>query len=222
MDTHDPLVTRRWVRVAAFCGLYACIAYPVMVFVPMPLALQLIIGGMFGPALGIASVGLLYLLRLYRPTVMGQVAAISNVLAGALVTAMIVVQLAVRSSADMYMEAHGNEGGVRLIVDRVWDVILGLDVAFDIYIGLGTLLFGLAMLRHPRFGKLVGGVGIFLAVVMTLGANFYSFPQPPKDVGLIDPGPLNGLWYLWVVILSFLSFGWVDRQLGLRADQAVT
>ena len=30
---------------------------------------------------------------------------------------------------------------------------LGLDVAWDAYIGLGTLFLALAMLRHPRVEK---------------------------------------------------------------------
>jgi hypothetical protein len=94
----------------------------------------------------------------------------------------------------------------------VWNVILGLDVAFDIYIGLGTLLFGFAMLRHPRFGRVVGWGGV-LAGGANLVLNFITFPEPPVDAGLIDPGLINGLWYLVVVVMVWRSLAWVDRNL---------
>jgi hypothetical protein len=184
-----------------------------MIAVSMPVGLQLIIGGMFGPALAFASVGLLLILRLHRDRVTAHIAVISNVMAGLTVTAMIVVQLAIRAS--LHPEA---DESARLIVDHIWDVVLGLDVTFDIFVGIGTLLFGVAMLGHPRFGRIVGIAGIVVAGVLILGFNSYSFPTPPKDAGLIDPGPISGLWYLWVVFLAFRSFGWIDKQLEIRAS----
>jgi hypothetical protein len=35
----------------------------------------------------------------------------------------------------------------------------GLDLAWDTFLCLGTFLFGLAMLRRPGFGPVLGGVG---------------------------------------------------------------
>jgi hypothetical protein len=53
-----------------------------------------------------------------------------------------------------------------------------------------------------------------------LGFNAYTFPDPPKDAGLIDPGPVTGLWYLWAVINVARSFKWFDRELGIEPPRA--
>jgi hypothetical protein len=101
--------------------------------------------------------------------------------------------------------AVGNE-----FKELVWHVQLGLDVAWDAYIGLGTFLFAWAMLRHPRFGKVFAALGMIIAIVL-LWLNVYTLPDPPADVGWFDAEPLLGLWYLTVTIQSFRSFGWVRQ-----------
>ena len=179
----------------------------------MPQVLQLILGASFGPALALASMGLYKILKMQEDTISVQTAVVSNLIAGAMVTAMIVVQLSVRYSAERYLGSPDADESARLMVKRIWDVILGLDVTFDVFIGLGTLLFGVSMLRHPRFGKLIGIAGILVGGVVILGFNFYTFPDPPKEAGLLDPGPITGLWYLWVVIYVFRSFKWFDKQI---------
>lgn len=210
-------MVRGWVRVGVVAGLVACVSYPLLVFVRMPPFLGTIVALSFGPALGFASVGLYQFLKLHRDGIAAQAAAVSNLLAGALVTAMLAVQLAVATERQAYFAAPDADEGVRTIIHWVWDVILGLDVAFDVYIGLGTLLFGVAMLDHPRLGRVIGWAGILIAVVGTLGFNLYTQPTPPADAGLLDTGPLSGLWYLAVVVLIWRSRRWVDERLGAES-----
>ena len=97
---------------------------------------------------------------------------------------MVLVQLAVRHHvADL-------SGSSELV--GVW---LGLDVAWVIYIGLGTISFAWAMLSHPRFRWpfAVPGFGLGILVVLL---NLHAFPIPPGEAGSIDVGPFVGLWYL--------------------------
>lgn len=206
MNITNPIVNKRWIRVAAFSGLWACIVYPVVTNVAMTLILQLILGASFGPALAFASIGLYKILKLNKDSVSVQAAMISNIIAGAMVTAMMIVQMSVRYSS-------GADKAEELIVKRIWDLVLGLDVTFDVFIGLGTILFGVAMLKHPRFGKFVGITGIIIGAVFTIGFNFYTFPDPPGEVGLIDTGPVTGMWYLLVIIYVFRSLKWFNRQI---------
>ena len=60
------------------------------------------------------------------------------------------------------------------------------------------------MLHDARFGRTVGILGILIGAVVILGFNIYTFPTPPKDAGLFDPGPVSGLWYLVVTIEMIL------------------
>jgi hypothetical protein len=187
---------RAWLRTGIIAGLIACISYPLAIFLPMNRPLTLLVSGSFGPALMIASVALGKILLDRRRSVPAQLGAISNALAGALVTAMIIVQLAVRYSTVPASDPML----AKFVVNRIWDVVLGLDVSFDVFIGLGTIFFGISMLYDPRFGRIVGILGILIGAVVLLGFNIYTFPTPPKDAGLFDPGPVSGLWYLVVTI----------------------
>jgi hypothetical protein len=89
---------------------------------------------------------------------------------------------------------------------------LGLDVVWDIFLGVGTILLSLNMFRHPRFGKIISITGIIIALAL-LSLNIYSFPFPPAESGLIDLGPLTALWYLAVTIQIARSFKWIDNIL---------
>lgn len=119
-----------------------------------------------------------------------------TILSGALVTAMIIVQLAVVQSTVPAADAQLSS----VLVHRIRDVSLGMDVAFDRFIGLGTVFFGFAMLTDRRFGRILGWLGIVVGLVVILGFNLATFPDPPVEAGLFDPGPVTGLWHLSVVI----------------------
>lgn len=192
---------KSWAKIGIASGILACIVYPVMILVSLPRIPQIILGGSFGPALAIASIALAYILLSPRnkPTI--KLAAVFNSLAGALVTAMIIVQLAINYSTA----PSGDEQLNSIVRQRIWDVVLGLDVAFDIFIGLGTLFFAVNLIKDPRFGRIIGWTGIFVAIVPLLGANIYYFPDPPYIHGFPHVGMFTGLWYLGVVILLIRS-----------------
>jgi len=149
-----------------------------------------------GPLLGVASLGLGRLLQIQRPSVPAQLAMAFNFAAGALLSAMLLIQLAVKA------RAQGPKSSSDLV--GIW---LGLDVAWDVYAGLGAALFALAMLRHSRFGAAFGVPGLIIAALL-LALNLYTFPTPPGDAGLVDLGPAVGLWYLAVVVQTWRSLRW--------------
>jgi hypothetical protein len=152
------------------------------------------------PLLGLASLGLYRFLRLHQP-VSARLAAACNFLGGALFSTMLLVQIAVR------LRAAGQP-----IDQQVVAVWLGLDVAWDVYIGLGTALFAWAMWTHPRFGRGFAVSGALLAVLL-LAFNFYAFPEPPGESHLVDLGPFVGLWYLVVTLQMWRSLSWVRQVL---------
>jgi len=187
----------RAVQVGIVAGFFTCLAYPLLVFVPLPKLVTTTLAACFGPALAVASFGLRRVLDCEKQRVSSALGVILNVAGGALFSAMALVQMAV-----------GYSIGRETVSSQVRAIWLGLDVAWDAYIGLGTLCFALAMLRHPRFGKVFAVSGLAIAVGL-LALNFYSFPTPPASAGLVDLGPAIGTWYLVVTIQMWRSLGWV-------------
>jgi hypothetical protein len=88
---------------------------------------------------------------------------------------------------------------------------LGLDVAWDAYVGFGTICFALAMMRHPRFGRVFAFVGMAVGAGL-LALHVYTFPTPPQNAGLVDLGPALGLWYLVVTIQMWRSLSWAKSS----------
>ena len=191
----------RWIQFGIVGGLGASVFYPVLLFAPLPLAATATVAAFLGPAIGIGSLGLRQLIVLEGRSASATLGAYSNVAAGALFTAMVLVQLAVRHTVSEVAAPPHLVG--------VW---LGLDVAWDVYIGLGTLFFAWAMLGHPRFRwpfALPGFVLGFLVIVL----NLLTFPTPPAEAGSIDVGPFVGLWYLAATLQSWRSLGWARERL---------
>jgi len=200
MSANDS-IELRWIQLAIGLGIATSVVYPSLIFLPLPQLLTIILAAAIGPLLGLASLGLYRFLRLNKPSVSAQLASACNLLGGALFTTMLLVQLAVR------LRAAGQP------IDRqVVAVWLGLDVAWDVYIALGTAFFAWAMWSHPRLGRGFAVSGIFIAVLL-LSFNLYSFPEPPGENNLIDLGPFVGLWYLAVTIQMWRSLSWVRQAL---------
>jgi hypothetical protein len=191
MSTQE--VVSRWRLIGAITGLLAVAAYTLLVAVPLPDKLAAVAASMFGPLVGCASIGLYRVLAWGRETVAGFLAAIANVVAGALVVAMLLVQIALADAED---QAPGLDASTERVFDHVH---FGLDLSWDTFICLGTFLFGLAMLRRPGFGLVVGGAGMLIAVAL-YAVNFATFPEPPSE-SAVDLGPLVGLWYAFVSVL---------------------
>lgn len=203
---HD--LTLDWVRLGGIFGLASMTVYVLIVAVDLPDPISAALAASFGPLLSLASYGIYRLLVLHRKSVSLQIGVVANAIAGALVTAMLMVQSAVRS------------GGRASLDDFLWTklrrVDLGLDVAWDAYIILGTFLFAWNMIRHPRFGRVLGSVGIVLAVGLGV-LNFATFPTPPAYAGLMDLGPLVGLWYVVVSVQLLRSRKWAKVRLDVPA-----
>lgn len=198
----DPLDIR-WIQVGVIAGLATSVLYPVLLFAPLSLGLTAAVAAFLGPAIGIGSIGLYQLIRFHGPSVAAAIGATHNVIAGGLFTAMALVQLAVR---------HHSPTATKELAG-VW---LGLDVAWDIYIGLGTMFLAYAMLAHPRFRWPFAAPGILLGLLVIV-LNLLPFPVPPAETGSVDVGPLVGLWYLAATIQAWRSLKWANEQLSPAA-----
>ncbi|MDZ7267666.1 MAG: hypothetical protein ONB48_16405 [candidate division KSB1 bacterium] len=215
----ENVLTFTWIKLGAIAGVIACVVYAIMAAVDMPRILTVAFAAAFGPLLSLASVGLYHLLKLHQKSVSTQIAAGANVIAGSIVNMMLIVQLAISISMRDYVDKAA-DAATKSTLELIWKAVdkvqLGLDVSWDVFIGIGTLLFAVNMLKHPRFGKILGGIGALLAVLL-LGFNLYTFPIPPANADLIDFGPFVGLWYLIISIQMLRSLTWAKNALENQA-----
>lgn len=204
-----------WIKIGIITGFLTTIIYPLLIFVEMPKLPTIFFAAFVGPLLSAASYGLYQFMKLHRKTATLQIAMVSNIIAGTVFNLMLIVQLSRRIWMSDYLNDPNNTAITEMlqwISKGVLTVQAGLDVSWDIYIVIGTFFFGLNMLTHPRFGKIFGGIGIALALLL-LAFNLYTFPIAPMDVGLIDFGPFAGLWYLAVTVQILRSMKWVRETI---------
>jgi hypothetical protein len=208
-------ISKTWVKTGMICGFLALIIYPTMMFVSLPVQLMLVLACSFGFLLMIASIGLYYFISLNKKTVSLRLGVLFNIIGCAVVTMMFTIQLALfQTKLSSNIEAAKE---MKNYIFQFSNTIqLGLDVVWDIFFGVGTVLLALNMFRHPRYGKVfsISGTAIALALLVF---NIYSFPVPPAESGSIDLGPFVALWYLAVTIRIAMSFKWVDESIAANS-----
>jgi hypothetical protein len=197
--------TLRWINIGIVCGFLVSFIYPALQFIS-DLLMGVILGTSMGILLSLASVGIYYFIQLHNKTIISKIAVFSNIIAGVILTQMILVQLAIRASRPEILDETG-----RWVWSTINHIHYGLDVAWDVYIFLGTILFAINSYRHPKLGKIISVIGIVISILFIV-TNIITFPIAPER-DLMDFGPFIGLWYLVVTIKISLSGKWVKQQL---------
>lgn len=205
----EPLLSKTlaltWIRLGIFCGFAVSILYPALLFVSGFLP-ALVVAVLLCVLLSLASVGLYYFVTLHSKRITAQIAVVANMVASAMFLQMLLVQLAIKASRP---ESFNSDA--KWIWNTFQHIHYGLDVAWDVSIFLGTFMFAWSAYRHPKLGKVFSFSGILIAWAMIL-INLATFPNPPASSGLIDLGPLVGLWYMAVTIKILLSWKWVKNS----------
>lgn len=198
-------LTSQWALMSIITGLGAIISYTLIILLSGPFIALVIVASAFGPLLAAASLGLYHVLAETGNPVVLQLAVLFNVLGSAIFTVMLLVQLAI----GYQLQSIGKETiDLTSLRTALVGVQLGLDVGWDIFISLGTLLFAASMLADARFGWMVGAAGILIAVVLLI-LNLWAFPTPPAAKNLVDLGPLLGLWYL---VVTIMMIRWLSKS----------
>jgi hypothetical protein len=193
----------------AIAGVVSVLSYIVAISVPWPdsqlgVSAALLIATLW-PVLSIFfSYGLFTFIASEHDSAVNRLAFIFAVAAFTVVLTMIVVQLTVGAgfasiSAQLDDEtATALKRGLRL-------VDLGLDVAWDMLIGMALALLGAAMRRRTGLGFGWASISMALGVAL-IALNAATFPWPPADAGLFDVGPLIGL-YIMALAARFAVLG---------------
>jgi hypothetical protein len=199
-----PLVVFTWLAVYVLTA---------VINVPMGPKVSLLFALAIGP---LGMVGCLELGRFLDPrssTLPARAGIAFGVCAFAIMEAVMVIQkgagglLKALSRQEIFEQLPEQKASLWLAWQSANAVQASMDIAFDIFYCLALLLFSILMLEDRRFGRLIGGFGIFTSTALLI-LNFWTFPIPPAEAGLIDVGPLTGLWWIVVIVL------WI------RADRA--
>ncbi len=216
-ETYEVVDQRRYralVLTGAICGITATLIYLVWSFLPLLPMLNLFFHFAFGPLVIVGTLGVAAFLERAGSILAAPLAKVFGVVAGAFFTGMRVVQSSNLSYINRFIreaESQATKDDFGRAFDTVFTVQLGLDVCWDLFISLATILFGVALLRVNNLARVLGLFGI-LAGAALLVLNLYTFPVPPREAGLFDIGPAVGLWFL--LVSAWLLF----RQAVRRRD----
>lgn len=210
-----PLISsRQWWLAATTCGLCTWICYGLAAFAPLPDAVGRLLAFAFGPMLLVFSYGFFQLLRPRANSIVLHLALLFNLVATALLTLMLMVQ---QASFAFHAQYLGTDRGsvtreqLDWIFKEVNAVQLGIDLAWDLFISVGTVLFSLSMWKHKGFGKLLPLLGVISGLLL-FGFNMTYFPEPPVESGSIDFGPFVALWYLVVTLWMMFRLKCMELQ----------
>ena len=159
-------------------------------------------------AFAIGPVAIYGVLKLYKEltnldkTTSLLVGTVFLIIAFALLNLMLVVQQSIFISMKDYIASETDsktQDSLRLILKGLNHVQLGIDVSFDIFYCLGLILLSLALYKNPEIGKFIGVFGVVSAALLLI-FNMATFPLPPANAGLVDLGPLTGVWWLLLIV----------------------
>lgn len=210
VDTLD----RSMARAGSLAGMASVLAYFGAAFLPLPDAVARVLAFAFGPLLGLGFLGLFHALRDSRDGPVLRFGVTFGLMACVSVTTMLVIQIGNNMVVHTQLAAADTEAAMEVArrlhqaVNRVQYLV---DVVWDIFITAAGALVGWAMLRHPRFGHVWGGIGI-VASLLLLYLNMDTFPQAPAEAGSVDVGPLVAIWFLAI----FGRALWVNRSSAAR------
>ncbi len=200
------------------CGIFgivavACYFIGAVLELPVPDGVSLLI--FFGfPAFGIAQ---WYLLRrIISAGERSTIADLALIFAAAgftLLTAMVFAQMGTRLGiadlqAQVVTESERSEW--KMILKGVRFVDLGIDVAWDFFIGASFILTGIAMRRVQGLG-LTWGLPLTSLGAILIALNAWTFPWPPNTRGLFDIGPFCAAYLLVLSIRLLLLDRWPRR-----------
>lgn len=190
-------IANDWITYGSYSGLIFAVIFLSVALIPLHVRLETVLTLIMPLFLMVGHIGLYHFLSKHRPSMTNQMAVIFGIVAPALVSAMLTVQMSLVSFMGKYY--HPLEQAVKESQINIWRAVdsvqLGLDVAWDMFILPTIILFSIGIMKHPAFGKVFGSISLFLGIA-GLFLNIFTFPTPPIDVGLPDVGPFVVFWYL--------------------------
>lgn len=191
-----------WTR-TGIAGVVGTICYVLAVVIPWPetqfgTSMTLLVISAWPILSIIYAYGLYHYIAAERESMSNRLAFVFTALAFATVLAMIIVQLAVGAGSPEYTRNLDDATG-KSLTSGLRMIDLGLDVAWDMLIGVGLILSGTAMAHRRGLGRGWGVPSILFGAAL-IGLNAATFPTPPANAGLFDIGPFIAMFIIALAI----------------------
>lgn len=201
---------------AIVTGFIISITYPLMITYHANDLWSLTMEIIFGPFFIISNFGLFIFIQRSGSSIYNLLAFIFHAFAGFSNTLMLNIQKAVFSLGNDYRSAENELS--KEIIQRSFQsgnlVQLGIDFCFDVFVSMGTILLGIAILNQKRLQNWLGYPGVIIGFG-GLVINMITFPTPPANVDYPDPGPFFGI-YFGIVLLNMLFIIINSRKYGIQ------
>lgn len=199
---NDLVHLKRWLIISVVCGILANINYSLATQVSITPTINNLLFFSFGPLLIVTSIGLYRLITTQSNSVSVQLGTVFLILSGVCHTIMATMQGSISAFMKGYIASAESQSQKDMLISTyksVFSTQAGVDMAFDIFISIGVIMIAHSMWNHLQFGKIVSFLGILFAST-GLTFNLIAFPENAANIGLIDPSPLFGIWFLIVTI----------------------
>jgi hypothetical protein len=147
------------------------------------------------------SYGMYTFIAAERDGAANRLALLFAVLAFSTVLSMVIVQMSV-TVAFGEIAKDLDETSSSALARGLKMVDLGLDIAWDILIGVSMIFSAIALKGRTGFGLWWAAPVMILGILM-LVLNAATFPWPPGEAGLFDIGPFVGT-YMLVIAIRFI------------------
>ncbi|MFQ5722762.1 MAG: hypothetical protein ACE5GI_09755 [Candidatus Aminicenantales bacterium] len=178
-------------------GIIGTICYIVAITISMSPQITFLVA-MAWPILSIVCGYSIYrYIALQKQSASNQLAFVLGCLALAMVAMMICIQLAVKTGIGEHMARTLNDEQevLKLIKYSLRWIDLGVDVAWDLFIGAALIFLAIALKGHTHFGLWWSIPAATLGVIV-IAINAVTFPMPPNTQGMFDVGPFIGTYMI--------------------------
>lgn len=185
-----------WVK-TGIAGIMSVACYILAIVLPRPetqfgISASLVIASAWPVLSIIFAYGLYSYISSAHQSHANRLAFVFTVAAFSTVLAMLTVQLAVGAGISEITEGL-NEQASGALSRGLRMVDLGLDVAWDMLLAAALIFLGAALKPRSVLGPVWAIPAMVLGAVLA-AVNAATFPWPPPDAGIMDIGPVIGLF----------------------------
>lgn len=179
------------------CGIIGTTCYSITIALPINLIPSYMLA-MSWPILSIIFAYAIYrYVAIESQSTSNQLAFLMACIGFAILSMMISVQFAVGQGMAEHLSAYGqmDEGLYDFYHQSLRMVDLGLDVAWDLFIGTSLIFMFFALRKNKSFGTWWASPAIILGPGLII-LNVITYPWPPNKRGLLDIGPVVGVFII--------------------------